>query len=239
MCREAIPAAVKRQLRQESGFGCCHCGHPFIQFHHIIPYAEDPHMRPEDMMAVCGQCHYLLTVGAISETEQRNWKSRPKNVVDNCVLGTLYVTTEKLRVQFGSGLAVNTPSLLSIDENQDIVRIERSDDNRILVSAYIQDDNGDCVGIINKNEWQAVPEKIWDFETFPKRAIVRSAPRKISFEVDCRGEDIFLRGEWYFGGLRVSFSPSQCLVGGASLIGSHVEDCGGFLHVETNKLTTP
>lgn len=52
-----IPEAVMRQLRQEVGFGCAKCGHPYIEYHHIVPFSEEAHHRPEDMMAVCGNCH--------------------------------------------------------------------------------------------------------------------------------------------------------------------------------------
>jgi hypothetical protein len=30
-----IPSEIKRQLRQEAGFGCCICGIPIIEYHHI------------------------------------------------------------------------------------------------------------------------------------------------------------------------------------------------------------
>ena len=34
--RSAIPEIVKRQVRQEAGFGCCKCGNPIFEYHHII-----------------------------------------------------------------------------------------------------------------------------------------------------------------------------------------------------------
>lgn len=49
-----MPLPVKRKLRQEAGFGCCKCGRPIIEYHHIIPYSnDDPHFRVEDMMCLC------------------------------------------------------------------------------------------------------------------------------------------------------------------------------------------
>ncbi len=36
----STPLLIKRQLRQEAGFGCCKCGKPIIQYHYIIPYTQ-------------------------------------------------------------------------------------------------------------------------------------------------------------------------------------------------------
>lgn len=59
--RPPTPADVERKLRQEAGFGCARCGHPYIEYHHIIPYAEEPHFRAEDMIALCGNCHSAVS----------------------------------------------------------------------------------------------------------------------------------------------------------------------------------
>ena len=54
------PEGVKRLLRQEAGFGCARCGHPYLEYHHIIPYKDDQHFRSEDMVCLCGNCHPAL-----------------------------------------------------------------------------------------------------------------------------------------------------------------------------------
>ena len=58
--RKNTPEKVKRLLRQEAGFGCASCGHPFLEYHHIIPYEKDQHFRPEDMVCLCGNCHTIF-----------------------------------------------------------------------------------------------------------------------------------------------------------------------------------
>jgi len=40
MHREDRPEELERQLRREAGFGCCFCGNPIIQYHHIREDAE-------------------------------------------------------------------------------------------------------------------------------------------------------------------------------------------------------
>lgn len=70
-----VPLPVKRQLRQEAGFGCCVCGLPIIQYHHIIPRAIEEHNRPEDMMIFCPNHHDAATKGAMTESQQRSYKA--------------------------------------------------------------------------------------------------------------------------------------------------------------------
>ena len=112
--RPSIPQRVKRQLRQEAGFGCCLCGYPYIQFHHIVPWAEDQHNRSEDMMVLCARCHHLATTGALTEADQRKFKDRPKNIVDGEVRGLLHVNQKELVVQVAGGTSIETPTLLEI-----------------------------------------------------------------------------------------------------------------------------
>lgn len=188
-------------------------------------------MRPADMMAVCGQCHPLLTVGAVTQNEQRKWKRNPKNIVENLTKGRLYVTSEKLIVKLAGGVAINTPILLAYGPEKHILKIEKNAESQILVSAHVQSADGSVIAVVEKNEWIARPDEIWDFDAHPRWAKVRSGPGKISFAIDCRNEEIEVQGEWFLGGLRVSFSPSKCSVGGGSIVGNHMENCGTFLHI--------
>ena len=74
------PAAIARQLRREAGFGCCACGLPIIQYHHIVEWSEDQHFRTQDMMVLCPLHHDQATKGAMPEAEQRRFKAKPYNV---------------------------------------------------------------------------------------------------------------------------------------------------------------
>lgn len=227
--RANIPAAVRRQLRQESGFGCCVCGHPFIQYHHIIPYAEEAHFRPEDMMALCPNDHDLCTKGVISQQEQRESKRRPRNIADNLLRGILYVNSNDLRIELAGGLAINTPNLIVYREDIHILGAKRSTDGRVLVSAIIQDRAGEVVAKLIENQWFALPDQIWDFECGADVATLRSAPREIAFKVDCRDNLVRLQGNWFLGQTRISFSPTECRVGGMVLQGFTVTNCENFL----------
>ena len=77
--RRKIPSDVARQLRQEAGFGCCKCGFPLIQYHHIVEWADDQHFRVADMMVLCPNHHDQATKGAMPEPQQRLLKVNPYN----------------------------------------------------------------------------------------------------------------------------------------------------------------
>ena len=87
-----IPLPVKRQLRQESGFGCCLCGNPIIEYHHIQPFGRQQTHDPVHMMTLCPLHHHEATVGGLTEEEQRRSKDDPANIRHGYVEGLLRVT---------------------------------------------------------------------------------------------------------------------------------------------------
>ena len=230
--RPNVPNEVKRQLRQEAGFGCCRCGHPFIQYHHIIPWAEDQHFRPDDMMVLCGQCHPLCTVNAIPQPDQRALKARPKNIVDNLARGMLSVNSQKLSVNLAGGTAVETPNLLSLSGTTVLAAKRDAKHGRVLISAMIHDSSGNVVAILRDNEWSMDPSTVWDFETYPLHSTIRLGPRDIAFEVDVRNDTVNLRGKWFHKGLSIAFTPNQASIGTNKFQGFNVSHCGTMIAVQ-------
>jgi hypothetical protein len=207
--RQSVPAPVKRQLRQEAGFGCCICGHPFIQYHHIVPWAEEEHFRLEDMMVLCGRCHPLCTVGAIPVSDQRSHKIRPKNIIDNEIRGKLYINSNELSILIAGGVATEVPDLLVI-AGETVLRANLNrEDGRVLISAKIHGQNNESLGYLVDNEWFIKPDLVWDFESYPLYATIRHAPGEIGFSVDARGEHVAVRGKWYHRGQEVNFTPTE------------------------------
>ena len=113
--RKAIPAGVARQLRQEAGFGCCKCGVPILQYHHIVEWAEDQHYRSEDMMVLCPLHHDQATKGAMPEAEQRVLKTTPFNIERGHARGLLEVKQDYCAADLGSITMVGEGVFLSIN----------------------------------------------------------------------------------------------------------------------------
>lgn len=99
--RPPTPAAVAYQLRREAAFGCCVCGNPIVQYHHIVPYAVEPHFRPEDMMALCPNHHDEANSGAMTARRQRRYKAEPYNHKRGFAQGLLTITGQALTAFLG------------------------------------------------------------------------------------------------------------------------------------------
>ena len=182
------------------------------------------------MMTVCGNCHTLCTANAYSIEEQRAAKYQPKNITDDFTRGQLFTNNNDLIVHLAGGTAINTPSLLAVGDT-DVVKVEKAPDGRLLVSALVQNEDGQTIAHLHENEWSASHTEVWDFEAYPKRTIVRTAPRKISFEVDARNDEIELKGTWFLQGQKIDFTPTKCLVGNMQIVGFRTENCSRFLQI--------
>jgi hypothetical protein len=230
--RPPTPESVKLQLRQEAGFGCCFCGHPFIDYHHIIPWAEDNHFRPEDMMVVCSNCHgNCRNNNAIPEAQQRRAKHTPKNIVDNEMRGKLFVNTERLEVHLGNSVAIDTPILLAIAGKICLQARLEAETGRVLLSAKFQNSSGVSVGELNANEWSIRPNALWDFECRQQFAKARSELGNILFEVDTRNDVVNIRGKWAIENKRVEFSNQGVLIGNTRIGQMKSVSCGNLIVV--------
>src|SRR4051794_9612932 len=99
--RAKIPAGVARELRRRSGFGCCRCGMPIYQYHHIVPWSVEEHYRIEDMMLLCPVCHDAASKGALDEATQRELQGNPFNVRRGFASGMLLINQRYCAVRCG------------------------------------------------------------------------------------------------------------------------------------------
>ena len=199
--RTAAPAEVQRILRQEAGFGCCRCGYPFFQYHHIVPWHEDEHYRAEDMMTLCPNCHDEVTTGQVPESEQREWKSNPKNIQDGYASGRLRIDQKDLVVTLGGSRFVDTPVLLRL-HGEDMIVIKQSEDGRLLVSARSYDEDDSLLFSITDNDWDTGTNLPWDLRARWRHVLLRYRPGKIGFEIDARQDPVKMRGTFWKSGHR-------------------------------------
>jgi HNH endonuclease len=136
--RPATPLGVERQLRQESGFGCARCGHPYIEYHHIIPYAEEAHFRPEDMVALCGNCH--VAVAKMRQDVQYKLKNNAFNIKNGLFKGVLEYDKRDLIFKIGGCFYENVDTVLQY-QNQSIISCKLAD-GQAKVSLTLLDEAG-------------------------------------------------------------------------------------------------
>ncbi len=75
--RSSIPQDVRREVLTEAGYRCAvpTCRTILlIDLHHTIPVSEDGHNTPDNLIALCPNCHALHHRGVISRESIRVWK---------------------------------------------------------------------------------------------------------------------------------------------------------------------
>lgn len=202
------PQPVKRQLRREAGFGCCKCGVPILQYHHIIRYADEQHYRPEDMMALCPTCHFEATVGAMSEKTQRQLKARPYNIVHGRAGGLLTVNQTRAAAQIGSNIVAGDHALLVV-QRFPLLSLRYGEDSQLLISVTLLDDDDAVLARVIDNEWVSGDASAWDIEASFQRLVIREGPGLVRLSLDLRTDPFVLTGKFKKGGLTLQLDRNK------------------------------
>jgi len=211
--RPAIPSAVERELRQEAGFGCVRCGHPYLEYHHIVPWHEEPHFRPADMVAVCGNCHgFFETQG---RDRQYGFKASAKNMRDGEVKGKLEYDKRDIVFRVGGNWFENTPTIIQF---RDVPLIScRLRDDQALVSMNLFNQYGRLVLQVKESEVTFRIGDMWDFECRRNVAIARSGPREIAMKLDFSEPDAKIEGRLWAGGQQILLHPEHTNLAGGTI----------------------
>ncbi|MCX5513832.1 HNH endonuclease [Kaistia algarum] len=207
--RRRIPADVARKLRQEAGFGCAKCGHPYLEYHHIVPWRDDQHYRVEDMVALCANCHANIDVYRADRQYQLKYK--PKNIVEDRVQGFLDFDKRDLIFRVGGNWFENVDTMIQF-RNTPIVSA-RIIDNQARVSLNLFNSAGRLVLQVVDNEIALRASTFWDFECRQGVAIARSATRSIALRMDFQGNEASIEGEIWMGGKAVRLGREETSVG--------------------------
>lgn len=196
-----IPELIRRQLRQEAGFGCCICGNPVFQCHHIKDWALINSHNTQDMMVLCPNHHHEATVHAISEQEQRDWKKLPFNIVNGYVDGLLKISEPGVAVEIGTNYFVG-PGFKFIVDGAPLLALDRDSNSRLRLSLDLYDSTDSLLLQIHNNEWLTGDPMPWDIEFSHRRFVLRRKSGKITLTIDARQTPILLYGQlWRKGQL--------------------------------------
>ena len=161
--RPDVPEKVKRELRQEAGFGCCKCGFPIYDYHHIVEYSTDQHFRSKDMMLLCPNCHREATVGALTQEEQRYYKDHPFNISRGYVEGQLKIKQKAIVVSTGGIQFVNDGFILIVDD-EPLLTLDQSEKGTLEISLSFYDKEDNLLSLIDHNQWISGDPIVWDIE---------------------------------------------------------------------------
>lgn len=234
MTRPPIPSEVKLALRQEAGFGCCKCGIPIIQYHHIIAWEIEQHNRVEDMMCLCPTHHAEIRV--IKEGDQRTIKANPINKRENKVGGYLHIAQSVPIVNLGGNTFKKQGAILKIDDEA-IVSLNVSLGDSLSLSVRLSDQFGKKVLEITENEWRSGDYLAWDIEYRLNFLKLRYKKGDIGLEIDARKMPMDLFGNFWFKGQNFLLEPSRILFDGVikQATFNNCEFINTYLEVDTKE----
>jgi hypothetical protein len=232
----STPSGVKRQLRREAGFGCCKCGDPILQYHHIVEFWKERHFRAEDMMVLCPKHHDQATKGAMPEAEQRAYKANPHNISLGLAHGKLEIKQDYCAADFGGLTILNEGPFLMIG-NAEVLGMNVGESN-IELSIKLFGESDELLVEIEKNEWVSGDPLPWDIEADWQRLTIRERKRKINLALDATKIPMRVRGEFWNKGHKISVTDSGLKFDGETI---HMELAnlavvGGWWYVDGENL---
>jgi len=208
MTLPTIPEPIKRQVRQEAGFGCCKCGLPIIQYHHIVKDSEDP----EDLMLLCPLHHHEATVKAMLEKRQRFHKANPFNIQKGFIEGQLKVNQYIPVINIGSNQFVGDGDFIIVDD-ESLLSIQINE-NKLELSMKLYDKEDKLIADIFRNEWISGDPFPWDLEFKFQWLRIRRKLRDIQLEIDARKYPINIRADMWRYGQNFNLTPNALIFNG-------------------------
>ncbi len=220
--RPPVPAEIKRQLRQESAFGCAKCGYPIFDYHHIIPWAIEEHFRPEDMVILCPNHHREADL--MPEVEQRTYKTNPYNVAHGYVEGQLKITQKELAIKAGPIEFVSEGNLICVND-EPIITLSANLKGTLNVSLRLFDENDTLCLLIEDNEWIYGDIKVWDIQFKHNKLSILKKSRNIAIVIDASAKFVSLKGTFWRNKKKIVITDSEFLIYDTLM---NVDPVGGF-----------
>jgi len=200
-----IPEPIKRIVRQEAGFGCCKCGLPIIEYHHIVRDSQ----KPEDIMLLCPTHHHEATVKAMLEQEQRLCKANSFNIKAGYVEGMLKVNQDTPVINVGTNQFIGEGDFLLVDgENLLSIKVNGG---RLELSMKLYDQNDELVAEIKSNEWISGDELPWDLESSFQWLRMRRKLGDVELEIDARRYPFDVRADMWRKGVNFQLRPDAIM----------------------------
>jgi hypothetical protein len=155
--RPPIPEDIKRRVRQRCGFACVICRSPIYDYDHIVDYAIVKAHTFENLVLLCTRCHRKKRKGLVTIDVIRaalvNGNRRDFTESD-----VIYADFRKAVI--GANIVMNFGGDLFDIKGFGKASFRRSE-NRLLLSAELQDHDGAIALRIIDNEY-AISTKVWD-----------------------------------------------------------------------------
>lgn len=209
--RPPVPEDVAQQLRKEAFFGCCRCGKPIIQYHHIVPYEPEHHFRVEDMMVLCVECHDMATKGVLTEAKQRHFKANPHNKKHGYARGLLYVDEPPGTVLLSETSLVGSGCFVSVGDKC-LVRLGAGPEGSLELSVALHSKEDKPILTIERNEWIAGDPTLWDLKADYQVLRLRSRRYDVLLDINAKKDPLTVRGQFWSSGTLINCKPSRMVI---------------------------
>lgn len=176
-------------------------------------------------MVLCPLCHDAATKGALPVERQRWLKGKPYNQRRGYASGALLVNQSGCAVAAGGVLLVGEGPLIEIDE-EPLLEVYVGEDGELQVSLNLQDESGNSLAIVDRNEWVAGDPSIWDLECDHQVLKIRQAPRRIALILNAQGSPARIRADLWNRGQLVSLNSDGVRIQGQAVHNSSIQNLG-------------
>jgi Zn ribbon nucleic-acid-binding protein len=180
----AIPANVKRKVRQRCGFGCVICGLGIIQYEHVDPEYKDAQQHDADKIALlCPQCHAKVTTKFWSKEKIKQALNDPACKKTGFTKEEFDFSIGHPLLQFGGMSISNCPIPIEVGGNP-LFKIEppEAEGGPFRLSGIFCNANNEVTLKIIENEWIASANS-WDVDVAGGAIVIREARGKIHLKL--------------------------------------------------------
>ncbi len=181
-----IPEDVKRNVRQECGFGCVCCGLAIGSYEHIDPQFSEARSHDAAKMAfLCEACHSRVTRGFWSKEKVKEARKMPWCIQEGRCHDAFDIGDNEFVVWAGANRIVNIETILKVDDTT-LLAIEPPEiaGGPYRLSGEFYDENGTFLFKILRNEWFGETSN-WDIECVGGKIVIKSAPGNIALQILC------------------------------------------------------
>jgi HNH endonuclease len=146
-----IPERVRDEVRSASGFVCAWDGVPLTHIHHIVEFAEGGPSTPDNLIALCPNCHAAYHRREISRDELQRRRSDPEATTQRGN-GTLIVPVGDLTIRVGGIEFLNSEIPLQVLDDPPLITLRR-EGGRLLVNFRYFDRRDRLVVCMTGNRW--------------------------------------------------------------------------------------
>jgi hypothetical protein len=182
-----IKSSIRRQIRQECGFGCVCCGLAIYQYEHIDPEFKDAKEHdPAKMALLCGSCHQKVTGKKPIWSKQRIKAARanPTTFAKGFSKDSFDIS-DPFILHLGTNSLEKVNTIIETQEGEKWLWVEPPEcpGAPYRLSGVFYDESGNLSLKIDRNEW-ICPSNVWDLEIEGRQIWIRKKLGKLILHLE-------------------------------------------------------